>query len=128
VCRLKAASTPKVELIEPLILFLLVAHVGADRLLNPLRDRGGPVASPRCVKAAIEALKSGQLGGMAIDVYEQEAGLFFKDYSKGDAGRASGCRSRAFGANAFDWTGSRKCRYRLASSRRLTDLRRHRNQ
>src|SRR5215467_13921891 len=31
--------------------------------------------------AAIEALKSGQLGGMAIDVYEQEAGLFFKDLS-----------------------------------------------
>jgi D-lactate dehydrogenase len=32
-------------------------------------------------KAAIEALKSGQLGGIAIDVYEQEAGLFFKDLS-----------------------------------------------
>jgi D-lactate dehydrogenase len=32
-------------------------------------------------EAAIEALKSGQLGGMAIDVYEQEASLFFKDLS-----------------------------------------------
>ena len=32
-------------------------------------------------EAAIEALKSGQLGGIAIDVYEQEAGLFFKDLS-----------------------------------------------
>ena len=32
-------------------------------------------------EAAIEALKSGQLGGMAIDVYEQEANLFFRDMS-----------------------------------------------
>ena len=32
-------------------------------------------------EAAIDALKSGQLGGLAIDVYEQEASLFFKDLS-----------------------------------------------
>jgi D-lactate dehydrogenase len=32
-------------------------------------------------EAVIEALKSGQLGGIAIDVYEQEASLFFKDLS-----------------------------------------------
>lgn len=32
-------------------------------------------------EAAIEALKSGQLGGLAIDVYEQEADLFFRDLS-----------------------------------------------
>lgn len=32
-------------------------------------------------EAAIEALKSGQLGGLAIDVYEQEANLFFRDLS-----------------------------------------------
>jgi D-lactate dehydrogenase len=31
--------------------------------------------------AAIEALKSGQLGGLALDVYEQEGGLFFRDLS-----------------------------------------------
>lgn len=31
--------------------------------------------------AAIEALKSGQLGGLAIDVYEDEADLFFRDMS-----------------------------------------------
>lgn len=31
--------------------------------------------------AAIHALKSGQLGGLAIDVYEQEANLFFQDLS-----------------------------------------------
>jgi len=40
-------------------------------------SRGGLVDT----EAAIEALKSGQLGGMAIDVYEHEAGLFFKDLS-----------------------------------------------
>lgn len=32
-------------------------------------------------EAAIAALKSGQLGGLALDVYEQEAGLFFRDLS-----------------------------------------------
>jgi D-lactate dehydrogenase len=40
-------------------------------------SRGGLVDT----EAAIEALKSGRLGGMAIDVYEQEAELFFKDLS-----------------------------------------------
>ena len=32
-------------------------------------------------EAVIEALKSGQLGGLALDVYEQEADLFFRDLS-----------------------------------------------
>ena len=32
-------------------------------------------------EAAIEALKTGQLGGLAIDVYEQEADFFFEDLS-----------------------------------------------
>lgn len=32
-------------------------------------------------EAAIDALKSGRLGGLAIDVYEQEADLFFEDLS-----------------------------------------------
>jgi D-lactate dehydrogenase len=40
-------------------------------------SRGGLIDT----EGAIEALKSGQLGGMAIDVYEQEASLFFKDLS-----------------------------------------------
>jgi D-lactate dehydrogenase len=40
-------------------------------------SRGGLVDT----EAVIEALKSGQLGGIAIDVYEQEATLFFKDLS-----------------------------------------------
>lgn len=40
-------------------------------------SRGGLVDTD----AAIEALKSGQLGGMAIDVYEQEANLFYRDLS-----------------------------------------------
>ena len=32
-------------------------------------------------EAVIDALRSGQLGGLAIDVYEQEADLFFRDLS-----------------------------------------------
>ncbi|MDO9710520.1 2-hydroxyacid dehydrogenase [Paracraurococcus lichenis] len=40
-------------------------------------SRGGLVDA----EAAIEALKSGRLGGLAIDVYEQEADLFFEDLS-----------------------------------------------
>lgn len=32
-------------------------------------------------RAAIAALKSGRLGGLAIDVYEEEAALFFEDHS-----------------------------------------------
>ncbi|SAK66261.1 2-hydroxyacid dehydrogenase [Caballeronia ptereochthonis] len=32
-------------------------------------------------EAVIEALKSGQLGGLGIDVYEQEANIFFRDLS-----------------------------------------------
>lgn len=40
-------------------------------------SRGGLVDT----EAAVEALKSGQLGGLAIDVYEQEASLFFQDLS-----------------------------------------------
>ena len=40
-------------------------------------SRGGLVDT----EAAIEALKNGRLGGLALDVYEQEAGLFFRDLS-----------------------------------------------
>ncbi|AWN42891.1 2-hydroxyacid dehydrogenase [Methylobacterium durans] len=40
-------------------------------------SRGGLVDTD----AAIEALKSGRLGGLAIDVYEQEADLFYRDLS-----------------------------------------------
>ncbi len=40
-------------------------------------SRGGLVDT----EAAVQALKSGQLGGLAIDVYEQEASLFFQDLS-----------------------------------------------
>jgi len=40
-------------------------------------SRGGLIDT----EAVIEALRSGQLGGLAIDVYEQEADLFFRDLS-----------------------------------------------
>lgn len=40
-------------------------------------SRGGLVDT----EAAIDALKTGHLGGLAIDVYEQEASLFFQDLS-----------------------------------------------
>lgn len=40
-------------------------------------SRGGLIDT----EAVIDALKSGQLGGLAIDVYEQEADLFFRDLS-----------------------------------------------
>jgi D-lactate dehydrogenase len=40
-------------------------------------SRGAVLDTP----AAIRALKSGQLGGLAIDVYEEEAALFFEDRS-----------------------------------------------
>ena len=58
--------------------------VNAERLARLKRgallvntSRGGLVDT----EAAIEALKSGQLGGLALDVYEQEGGLFFRDLS-----------------------------------------------
>ncbi|SNB61680.1 D-lactate dehydrogenase [Arboricoccus pini] len=40
-------------------------------------SRGGLVDT----LAAIEALKAGRIGGLGIDVYEQEASLFFRDHS-----------------------------------------------
>lgn len=40
-------------------------------------SRGGLVDTP----AVIEALKSGRLGSLALDVYEEEADLFFEDLS-----------------------------------------------
>ncbi|TAD85682.1 MAG: 2-hydroxyacid dehydrogenase, partial [Bacteroidetes bacterium] len=40
-------------------------------------SRGGLVDT----KAAIKSLKSGNLGGLGIDVYEQEEKLFFRDLS-----------------------------------------------
>jgi len=32
-------------------------------------------------RALIEALKSGHIGGVALDVYEEEEGIFFQDLS-----------------------------------------------
>src|SRR3954453_11075837 len=60
-------------------------HIINERTLSRIKrgallintSRGGLVDT----EAAIEALKSGQLGGMALDVYEQEEDIFFKDLS-----------------------------------------------
>jgi D-lactate dehydrogenase len=41
-------------------------------------SRGGLIDT----KAVIKALKSGHLGYLGIDVYEQEADLFFNDFSE----------------------------------------------
>jgi D-lactate dehydrogenase len=41
-------------------------------------SRGGLIDT----RAAIEALKTGRLGGLALDVYEGEEGLFFEDRSQ----------------------------------------------
>jgi D-lactate dehydrogenase len=40
-------------------------------------SRGALIDTP----ALIDALKSGQLGGVALDVYEEEEGVFFEDLS-----------------------------------------------
>ena len=40
-------------------------------------SRGGLIDTD----AVIESLKSGQIGGLALDVYDQEADLFFRDLS-----------------------------------------------
>ena len=60
-------------------------HIVGKRTLSRVKNgallintsRGGLVDT----EAAIDALKSGRLGGMALDVYEQEADLFYKDLS-----------------------------------------------
>lgn len=60
-------------------------HLIDDQSLTRMRDgvmlintsRGGLVDTV----AAIEALKSGKLGYLGLDVYEEEAGLFFEDLS-----------------------------------------------
>ncbi|MET1116684.1 MAG: 2-hydroxyacid dehydrogenase [Comamonas sp.] len=53
----------------------LAAAKAGTILINT--SRGGLVDT----EAAIQALKTAQLGGLAIDVYEQEASLFFQDLS-----------------------------------------------
>ena len=55
---------------------LSMAQSRVSNHLRLLRD-GGLVDSP----ALIDALKSGQLGHLGLDVYEEEADLFFEDRS-----------------------------------------------
>jgi len=60
-------------------------HIVGRRTLGRVKNgallintsRGGLVDT----EAAIDALKSGRLGGLALDVYEQEADLFYRDLS-----------------------------------------------
>ncbi|MBV5328047.1 MAG: 2-hydroxyacid dehydrogenase [Chlorobium sp.] len=54
----------------------MLAHLKRGTLMINT-SRGGLIDTV----AAIEALKSGQLGGLGLDVYEQEADLFFRDLS-----------------------------------------------
>jgi len=54
----------------------MLAHLKSGTLMINT-SRGGLIDTV----AAIEALKSGQLGGLGLDVYEQEADLFFRDLS-----------------------------------------------
>ncbi|WP_370979892.1 2-hydroxyacid dehydrogenase [Agaribacterium sp. ZY112] len=48
-----------------------------DRVMLINTSRGGLVDTP----AVIEGLKSGKIGWLGLDVYEEEAGLFFENYS-----------------------------------------------
>lgn len=53
-----------------------LAHIKRGAMLVNT-SRGAVVDTP----AAIEALKTGQLGGLGLDVYEEEADIFFRDLS-----------------------------------------------
>ncbi|WP_348672270.1 2-hydroxyacid dehydrogenase [uncultured Abyssibacter sp.] len=59
----------------------LVDAAALDRMKDGVilinTSRGGLIES----SSVIEALKSRKLGGLAIDVYEEESGLFFSDHS-----------------------------------------------
>ena len=62
-----------------------VAHFIDDDAFAKMKDgvllvnvsRGGLISTD----AALRALRSGKLGGLALDVYEREEGLFFRDFS-----------------------------------------------
>ena len=56
------------------------------RIFGPLMKRGAILINTSRGKlietsALISALKSGHLGGVALDVYEEEEGIFFEDRS-----------------------------------------------
>ena len=61
-------------------------HVVDERRLALLPDGALVINTSRGAlldaEAAVAALESGQLGGLAIDVYENEDGLFFEDRSE----------------------------------------------
>src|SRR5690625_7898820 len=52
-------------------------------------------------RAVIAGLKSGQIGYLGLDVYEEEGGLFFEDRSEGrGVGKEGGVRGRGGGGAA----------------------------
>ena len=57
-------STESIALMKPGV---MVVNVSRGRLVH--------------TTALIEALKSGHIGGVAFDVYEEEEGVFFEDLS-----------------------------------------------
>jgi len=61
------------------------AHLVNARTLGQMRRGAHLINTSRGklvdTSAVIDALKSGQLGGVALDVYEEEAGVFFEDLS-----------------------------------------------
>ncbi|KAL5333281.1 hypothetical protein BJX70DRAFT_381593 [Aspergillus crustosus] len=116
-------------------------HIINETTLNQLKKGAllvntsrGPLVD---TKAAIEALKSGQLGGLALDVYEEEGAYFYNDHSQEiihddtlmrlmTFPNALVCGHQAFFtrealteiagttlANLEDWVGKRTCRNSL---------------
>jgi D-lactate dehydrogenase len=45
---------------------------------------------------ALEALESGKIGYLGVDVYENEKGLFFHDYSKKKFARQTPAKTHGF--------------------------------
>lgn len=60
-------------------------HLINDRTLAAMRPEAFLVNTSRGqlvdTSALIQALKAGKLGGVALDVYEEEAGVFYEDFS-----------------------------------------------
>ncbi len=62
--RITSSGTESIALMKPGV---MVVNVSRGRLVH--------------TTALIEGLKSGHIGGVALDVYEEEEGVFFEDLS-----------------------------------------------